>query len=66
MNFKMWIFICVGSFVSIFICGGLANSIGKVNIPYLTFPFNVVAICAFLAIKPPPMEENNAVKGIRI
>ena len=50
---KMWVFICVGSFVSVFICGGFANSLGKGNIPYLTFPFNIVAICSFLAIKPP-------------
>ena len=50
---KMWVFICVGSFISVFICGGFANSLGKGNIPYLTFPFNIVAICSFLAIKPP-------------
>ena len=56
MDAQMWIFICVGSFVSIFICGGFANTIGQANIPYLTFPFNVVAICTFLAIKPMPLE----------
>ena len=50
---KMWIFVCVGSFISVFICGGFANSIGRGNIPYLTFPFNIVAICSFLPIKPP-------------
>ena len=38
---------------SIFICGGLSNTLGKANIPYMTFPFNFVAICTFIAIKPP-------------
>ena len=52
MDAQMWIFICLGSFVSIFICGGFANTIGQANIPYLTFPFNIVAICTMLAIKP--------------
>ena len=58
MDAKMWIFICIGSFISIFICGGFANTIGKANIPYMTFPFNLVAICTFLAIKPADIPEN--------
>lgn len=48
---KIWTFICLGSFASIFICGALANTLGKVGIPYMTIPFNLVALCSFFAFQ---------------
>ena len=34
------------------ISSALCNTLGKVGIPYFTMPFNLVAICTFLSIKP--------------
>lgn len=37
---------------SIFLCAALENTLGKVNIPYLALPFNLIAVCTFLTIQP--------------
>ena len=44
---------------SIFVCSALGNLLGKFGVPYLTFPFNILAITSFLTFKTiyPPLEE---------
>ena len=53
MDLKMWIFICIGSIASVYICAAFLNTLGKANIPYLALPFNLIIVCTFLTIQPP-------------
>ena len=64
MDAKMWIFIGIGSFVSVFICAALSNTIGKIKIPYMTLPFNFVALSTFLVLTQSPKNEENVEKII--
>ena len=49
---------------SIFVCSALGNILGKFGVPYLTFPFNLLAIVTFLSLQTIypalPKEEVNA------
>ena len=36
---------------SIFVCSALGNVLGKFGVPYLTFPFNILAITSFLTLQ---------------
>ena len=49
---------------SIFVCSALGNILGKFGVPYLTFPFNLLAIVTFLSLQTIypalPKEEINA------
>ena len=38
-------------FCSIFVCSALGNVLGKFGVPYLTFPFNILAITSFLTFQ---------------
>lgn len=50
---EMWIFIVVGSLLSIFACSAFGNFLGRSNLPYLALPFNMIIVCSFLTIQPP-------------
>jgi len=45
---KLWVAVCFGSFVSVFISSALLNSLGKLNVPFMTLPFNFIAIISFV------------------
>ena len=52
------------SFCSIFVCSALGNILGKFGVPYLTFPFNLLAIVTFLSLQTiypavPTEDKNN-------
>jgi len=60
----LWAFIAGGGFVSIFVCSALGNILGKFGVPYLTFPFNLLAIVTFLSLQTiypslPKEDKNN-------
>lgn len=38
---------------SIFISASFLNTLGRANIPYLALPYNLIAVCAFLTLRPP-------------
>jgi len=63
MDLKMWIFICIGSVASVFICAAFGNTLGKANIPYLALPFNLIAVCTFLTIQP--LQDDNSSLNIK-
>ena len=48
-------------FCSIFVCSALGNILGKFGVPYLTFPFNLLAIVTFLSLQTiyPALPEEN-------
>jgi len=47
----LWAFVAGGAFISIFVCSALGNVLGKFGVPYLTFPFNILAITSFLTLQ---------------
>lgn len=51
---QMWIAIVIGSVASVFFASAFLNFLGKVNVPYMALPFNIIALCIFLTLKPAP------------
>ena len=47
MLWQLHVFLC-----SVFIGSACNNVLGKFHVPYLTLPFNIVAICTFLILLP--------------
>ena len=45
---ELWITVCIGSLVSVFLSSALYNSLGKLKVPFMTLSFNFVAIIAFM------------------
>lgn len=43
----LWIGVCFGSLISVFISSALNNSLGQINVPFMTLPFNIVALVSF-------------------
>ena len=35
-----------------YLCSAFGNFLGKVDLPYLALPFNLIAVCSFLTLKP--------------
>jgi len=64
MDLKMWLFIGIGAVASIIICSAFENTLGKAGIPYLALPFNLIAVCTFLTIKPQIDEEQEDNLGL--
>jgi len=59
---KLWVAVCFGSFVSVFISSALLNSLGKLKAPFMTLPFNFIALISFLNFQSsefsPPAESD--------
>ena len=45
---ELWITVCIGSLVSVFLSSALYNSLGKLRVPFMTLSFNFVAIISFM------------------
>jgi len=54
---ELWVGVCFGAFISVFISSALQNSLGQLKVPFMTLPFNFVVIVSFLAW------QNNEVKA---
>jgi len=44
----LWVAVCFGSFASVIVSSALQNSISKLHVPFMTLPFNFIAIISFL------------------
>ena len=44
----MWVAVCLGSVATVFVSAALLNSIGRLDAPFMTLPFNFIAIISFL------------------
>jgi len=44
----LWVAVCFGSFASVIVSSALMNSISKLHVPFMTLPFNFIAIISFL------------------
>jgi urea transporter len=51
----LWLAVCVGSVATIFCAAGSNNFLDKFNLPFMTFPFNIISICTFLTLLPSPL-----------
>ena len=57
--------VCLGSVATVFVSAALLNSIGRLDAPFMTLPFNFIAIISFLNFQtdsympptPPAVEE---------
>ena len=45
---ELWITVCIGSLVTVFLSSALYNSLGKLRVPFMTLSFNFVAIISFM------------------
>ena len=62
----MWVAVCLGSVATVFVSAALLNSIGRLDAPFMTLPFNFIAIISFLNFQtdsymPPPPAVEEAV-----
>ena len=59
--------VCLGSVATVFVSAALLNSIGRLDAPFMTLPFNFIAIISFLNFQtdsymmPPPAAVEEAV-----
>ena len=45
---ELWVAVCLGSVATVFVSAALLNSIGRLDAPFMTLPFNFIAIISFL------------------
>jgi len=50
----MWVAICIGAVTSVFFASAFNKLLALVNVPYMALPFNIIAVCVFLTLQPPP------------
>ena len=64
---ELWVAVCLGSVATVFVSAALLNSIGRLDAPFMTLPFNFIAIISFLNFQtdsymmPPPPAVEEAV-----
>jgi len=51
-NLEIAVSVLVGSVASIFITSALNNLLNTFSLPFMTLPFNIVAICTFITLLP--------------